>query len=185
MDTQALKSALPDIVERRGRTYVLTGTLGAVFFTLSGLFWDRHQFFGSLFLELGGGAFIVFLLEFVLPAALGATDSALKFRTRIVWASSALGDLLTKADEAQLDGALAAVRADSRPFPSRRSRKRGITKIKGSDLRAWIIPDPEIVLVYRLKRRSWRQREAIIVSVMRTEEIVNEAAREDLLRRYM
>ncbi len=71
-----------------------------------------------------------------------------------------------------------------RPFPSRASRKRRITKIKGSDLKAWIILDPEIVLVYRLKRRSWRRREAIIVSVMRTEEIADEAAKEALLRRY-
>jgi hypothetical protein len=184
MDTQALKRALPGIVERRGRTYVLTGTLGAIFFTLSGIFWNRTPFLGSLFLELGGGAFIVFLLEFVLPAALGATESVLKFRTRIVWASSALGDLLTKVDELQLDETLAAVRNDRRPFPSRASRKRRITKIKGSDLKAWIIPDPEIVLVYRLKRRSWRRREAIIVSVMRTEEIADEAAKEALLRRY-
>lgn len=127
MDASTLPS-LPSILTGRPRTYVISGSLGLGFFTVSGLLWEPVPFAGSLFLELGGGAFIVFLLEFLLPSFLGYADSVLQSLrvTHLVWSDAAVEELVTDfLDDTEFQLLLEAVAMG--PFPTRRSRRARVT----------------------------------------------------------
>lgn len=117
-------AVLPSSSAPRPRTYLISGVLGVAFFTLSWVWWgDGQSFLGELFMELGGGAFIVFLLEVLVPSALGYAGSvfaALQITTELVWTDPAvdglLADPLDERDQARLLDAVA-----KGPYPGRPS----------------------------------------------------------------
>lgn len=125
MNSEQLNEALPTTVKERPHTYFLTGGLGAVLFTASGLVWDAHQFLGSLLLELGGGAFIVFLLEFLLPVVLTYADGATRVLrvTELVWSSGAVLSLMDYDDLSEVHELLEGCQHAT--YPARASARNG------------------------------------------------------------
>jgi hypothetical protein len=164
---------LPSASTRRPRTYLLSGLLGVAFFTLSWMWWDGQSFLPSLFLELGGGAFIVFLIEVLLPSALGYADSALaalQVTTLLEWSDDAvnalLSDPLEESEQAQL---LAAVAHG--PYPGRRSRLGGVSdtgeRRNGHRVLDKALPTGRTIVRYYVSRRGFRRRTVVIVGLRR------------------
>ena len=122
-------AVLPSASTHPPRTYLISGVLGVTFFTLSWLWWDGQSFIGSFFLELGGGAFIVFLLEGCLPSALGYAGSALaalQVTTLLEWSDGAVEALLSDSFDDVEQARLLDVVAHG-PFPARRSLLRRVS----------------------------------------------------------
>ena len=122
-------AVLPSASTHPPRTYLISGVLGVTFFTLSWLWWDGQSFIGSFFLELGGGAFIVFLLEVLLPSALGYAGSALaalQVTTLLEWSDGAVEALLSDSFDDVEQARLLDVVAHG-PFPARRSLLRRVS----------------------------------------------------------
>jgi hypothetical protein len=166
-------AVLPSASTQRPRTYLISGLLGVVCFTLSWAWWDGQSFLGSFFLELGGGAFIVFLLEVLLPSALGYADSALarlQVTTLLEWSDDAVEALLAvPRDETEQARLLAAV--ERGPFPVRRSalgrvvdtgeRRHGHRVLERS------LPGTRTTLSYYVSERAGRRRTVVIVGLRR------------------
>jgi hypothetical protein len=112
---------LPSASNPRPRTYLVSGVLGLGFFTLAWVWWDGQPFLGALFMELGGGAFIVFLLEVLVPSALGYAGTvfaALAVTTELVWSDAAVEGLLAAPlDETEQARLFAAI--EKGPYPAR------------------------------------------------------------------
>jgi len=167
-------AVLPSASTQRPRTYLISGVLGVVLFTLSWLWWDRGQsFLGSLFLELGGGAFIVFLLEVLLPSALGYADTALaalQVTTLLEWSDDAvealLSDPLDDAGQARL---LAAI--ERGPYPARRSLLGGVSdtgeRRHGHRVLQKVLPAGRTTMRYYVSERARRRRTVVIVGLRR------------------
>lgn len=171
MDPASLPS-LPSTLTGRPRTYFLSGSLGVVFFTVSGVFWDPHPFLGSLFLELGGGAFIVFLLEFLLPSFLGYADSVLQVlrTTELVWTDNAVEVLVTDyVDDAEFQRLLDAV-ARGR-YPARGTGRGSVAetgdRAGGRRVLAKDVPVGPTTLKYYVSDRSMRRKTVVIVGLER------------------
>lgn len=172
-DWRAMDPAqLPSATIGRPRTYLISGSLGLVFFTISGLLWNDYPFAGSLFLELGGGAFIVFLLEFILPSFLGYADSVLQVLrvTYLVWRDAAVEVLMTDyVDEAEYRRLLEAI--EKGPYPARKSRWSGVTDTGEREeqcrVLAKTVPVGPTIMRYFVKDRSIRRRTVVIVGLRR------------------
>ena len=144
--------------------------LGLVLFTLSWVWWGNGQsFVGSLFLELGGGAFIVFLLEVLVPSALGYADTAraaLQVTTLLEWSDDAVEALLTlaEADQARL---LADI--ERGPYPVRRSWPGGVSdtgeRRDGHPVLQKILPAGRTAMRYYVSDRARRRRTVVIVGL--------------------
>jgi hypothetical protein len=164
---------LPSTTTERPRTYLISGSLGIVLFTVSGLLWDEHPFAGSLFLELGGGAFIVFLLEFILPSFLGYADSMLRVLrvTRLVWRDSAVEALVTDyVDDVEYQRLVEAV--ERGPYPARKSWWRRITDTGALEedqhpVLAKTVPVGPTTMRYYVKDRTVRSRTVVVVGLER------------------
>lgn len=103
MSRNDIVGQLPDHLREGPRAYLVAGVLGIALFAGAGLLWGDEGFLASMLLELGGGAFIVFLLEFLLPRALryaddGAWGVALR-RVGIVWSDEAMESLIGFDDD--------------------------------------------------------------------------------------
>lgn len=149
---------------------MISGGLGIIFFTISGLLWDISSFLGSLFLELGGGAVIVFLLEFILPSALGYADNVSKVLrvTDLVWSGTAVESLVTEYDDEREVHQLFDTIGNSR-YPARSSRWRGIVDTGDRQeghrvLSRTIWPGPTS-LSYYVKSKNLRRKTVVIVSI--------------------
>ncbi len=170
VDEQPLSSALPTTAPDRPRTYLISGGLGVVFFTISGLLWEVNSFLGSLFLELGGGAAIVFLLEFILPSALGYADNVSKVLrvTDLVWSGRAVESLVTEyGDEWEVHQLFDSI--GNGRYPTRSSRWRGVVDTGAQQegcrvLRRTMSPGPTS-LCYYVKSKNLRRKTVVIVSI--------------------
>ena len=162
---------LPAASTQRPRTYLISGLLGLAFFTLSWVWWDGQSFVGSLFLELGGGAFIVFLLEVLLPSALGYADSALgalQVTTVLEWSTDAVVALFSNPpDEAERARLLGAI--ERGPYPARPSRLHGVTATGEYDDGHRVLEKPLVTgrttMRYYVSERRWRRRTVVIVDL--------------------
>jgi hypothetical protein len=165
-------SVLPSASTQPPRTYLISGVLGVAFFTLAGLWWDGQSFVGSLFLELGGGAFIVFLLEVLLPSALGYAGTAfatLQTVTLLEWSPEAVEALLSEPlDEGERGALLAAVARG--PYPARPFRPRGVSDTgetrHGQRVLAKALPAGR-ELRYYVSQSDRRRRTVVIVGLRR------------------
>ena len=167
-------AGLPSASTPRPRTYLVSGVLGVVFFTLSWTWWDRGQsFLGSFFLELGGGAFIVFLLEVHVPSALGYAGTALaalSVTTLLEWSDEAVealvADTRDDAEQARLLGEV-----ERGPFPARRSLLRGVTDTgelrAGRRVLSRVLPPGHTAIHYYVAERARRRRVVVIVGLRR------------------
>jgi hypothetical protein len=160
----------PERLKELPRTYLISGGLGLVFFVASGLLWDGGSFAGSLFLELGGGAFIVFLLDFLLPTALTYADGATRGVrvTKLVWDPDAARSLAKYQDHGRAEELLASIELGG--FPARPSSASGIyetsDRVDGSVVLSRQITKDSI-LTYYVPHRSWRgQKTVVIMSIM-------------------
>jgi hypothetical protein len=110
------------------RAYFIAGALGLLLFVSSGLLWNNGSFAGSLLLELGGGAFIVFLLEFLLPRALRYADDAPWYvalaKIDINWSDQVIDSLLTDYSDAEVEEILRRCRRRA-AFPIRSKSSAG------------------------------------------------------------
>jgi hypothetical protein len=163
-------SALPTTAPDRPRTYLISGGLGVIFFTISGLLWNVNSFLGSLFLELGGGALIVFLLEFILPSALGYADNVSKVlrATDLVWSDNAVESLVTEyGDEWEVHQLFDSI--GNGRYPSRSSRWRGIedtgAQQEGRRVFRRTVPPGPTSLCYYVKSKNLRRKTVVIVSI--------------------
>jgi hypothetical protein len=164
---------LPSASTRRPRTYLLSGLLGVALFTLSWLWWDGQSFLPSLFLELGGGAFIVFLIEVLLPSALGYADSALgalRVTTLLEWSDDAVDALLSDPlEEAELARLLAAVARG--PYPAHRFWRSGVSdsgdRRNGHRVLDKALPTGRTTVRYYVRRRGRGHRTVVIVGLRR------------------
>jgi len=153
--------------EQPRRTYLVTGTLGTVLFVASGLLWDTHPFLGSLTLELGGGAFIVFLLAFLLPSILGYAERVR--RVTLMWSSAAVEDLFGDYPDEELRVLLESVELGS--FPPRPSLRNGVTdtgtRERGHRVlaRTWSVGPTAMQYYVRTDRRL--QRTVVITNLRR------------------
>jgi hypothetical protein len=157
---------LPSTTTERRRTYLISGSLGIALFTASGLLWDEHPFAGSVFLELGGGAFIVFLLEFLLPSILGY---ALR-PTRLVWRDAAVDALVTDyPDDVEYQGLVKAV--EKGPYPATRSWWHGVSDTGAREEQHPVLAKTVAVgpttMRYYVKDRSIRGRTVVVVDLER------------------
>lgn len=167
-------AVLPSASTQRPRTYLFSGVLGVVFFTLAWRWWGNGQsFLGSFFLELGGGAFIVFLLEVLVPSALGYADTAraaLQVTTSLEWSDDAVDALLSDPrDEAEQARLLAAVARG--PYPARSSRLRRVgdtgERRHGHPVLERALPGTSTTMRYYVSERDRRRRTVVIVGVRR------------------
>ena len=167
-------AVLPSAATQRPRTYLVSGVLGVVFFTLSWVWWGNGQsFLGSFFLELGGGAFIVFLLEVLLPSALGYADTALAafgVTTLLEWSDDAVEALVADPwDEVEQAQVLAAVGRG--PFPARRSLLGGVTdtgeRRDGRPVLQRALPVGRPAVGYYVGDRARRRRTVVIAGLLR------------------
>lgn len=165
MNPEELREALPKTVKERPHTYFISGGLGAGLFTASGLLWDTHPFFGSLLLELGGGAFIVFLLEFVLPIALTYADDATRVLrvTELVWSPAAVLSLMSYEDTAEVHELLEGCQQAT--YPARASVRAGAydtgTRIEGYRVFNQQISSHSLLFYYVPQRSRLRKRVVI------------------------
>ncbi|MGH8603109.1 MAG: hypothetical protein ACREXR_10165 [Gammaproteobacteria bacterium] len=170
MDEQPLSTALPTTAPDRPRTYLISGGLGVIFFTISGLLWNVNSFLGSLFLELGGGAVIVFLLEFILPSVLGYADNVSKVlrAADLVWSDGAVESLVTEyGDEWEVQQLFDSI--GNGRYPARSNRWRGVTATGTQQegcpvLRRTVSPGPTS-LCYYVKSKNLRRKTVVIVSI--------------------
>jgi hypothetical protein len=150
---------------------VISGVLGLAAFTASGLLWDAHPFLGQLFMELGGGAFIVFLLEVVLPSALGYADSMRRVLrvTTLVWSQSAVTSLVTHYDDDE--GTWLADEVRKARFPAHatllgRVRSTGEDE-QGHPVLARTLPVGPTTVRYYVRDRGSRRRTVVIAALQR------------------
>jgi hypothetical protein len=164
-------AVLPSASTQPPRTYLISGVLGVTFFLLAWLWWDGQSFVGSFFLELGGGAFIVFLLEVLLPSALGYAGSALaalQVTTLLEWSDDAVEALLSGSfDETEQARLLEGVAQG--PFPARRSLLRRVSDTgehrHGHRVLEKALPAGRATVRYYLSERSRRRRTVVIVGL--------------------
>ena len=166
-------AVLPSASTHPPRTYLISGVLGVTFFTLAWLWWDGQSFIGSFFLELGGGAFIVFLLEVLLPSALGYAGSALaalQVTTLLEWSDDAVETLLSDSFDDVEQARLLDVVAHG-PFPARRSLLRRVSDTRerrhGHRVLEKVLPAGRTTLRYYVSERSGRRRTVVIVGLRR------------------
>lgn len=165
-------AVLPSASTQPPRTYIISGVLGVTFFSLAWLWWDGQSYLGSLFLELGGGAFIVFLLEVLLPSALGYAGTAfatLQTVTLLEWSADAAEALLTEPlDESERLALLAAIARG--PYPARPFRLRGVSDTgetrHGQRVLEKVLPTDR-ALRYYVSESSRRRRTVVIVGLRR------------------
>lgn len=143
-----------------------------VFFTISGLSWNGGSFAGSLFLELGGGAFIVFLLEFLLPSFLGYADTVMRVLrvTQLVWRDAAVEVLIIDyGDDADYQQLIAAV--ERGPYPTRESWWSRVTDTGDREeqcrVLARTVPVGPTTIRYYVKDRTVRSRTVVVVGLDR------------------
>jgi hypothetical protein len=166
-------AVLPSASTHPPRTYLISGVLGVTFFILAWLWWDGQSFIGSFFLELGGGAFIVFLLEVLLPSALGYAGSALaalQVTTLLEWSDDAVEALLSDSFDDVEQARLIDVVAHG-PFPARRSLLRRVSdtheRRHGHRVLEKVLPAGRTTLRYYVSERRGRRRTVVIVGLRR------------------
>jgi hypothetical protein len=166
-------AVLPSAATQRPRTYLISGVLGVAFFTLSAVWWNGQSFAGALFLELGGGAFIVFLLEVLLPSALGYADTALaalQTTTLLEWSDDAVDALLADPSE-EAERALLLAAITRGPYPKRRSRLHGVIdtgeRRHGRPVLEKVLPAGRTTMRYYVSERGRRRRTVVIVGLRR------------------
>jgi hypothetical protein len=120
---------LPQHGREGPRAYLIAGGLGLLLFVSSGLLWNNGSFLGALLLELGGGAFIVFLLEFLLPRALRYADDATWHvalaKIDITWSDQVIESLLTDYSDAEVEELLRSCQRRA-AFPAKSKSSAGI-----------------------------------------------------------
>jgi hypothetical protein len=171
VNSEQLNAALPKTTKERPRTYFVSGGLGAALFTASGLLWDAHQFLSSLLLELGGGAFIVFLLEFVLPTVLTYTDDAtwgLRV-TELVWLPVAVLALTEYDDMSEVHELFEG--CERANYPSRASTRSGVydtgSRMNGFRVFSQQVAPHSLLFYYVPQRARLRKKRVIIAAVTR------------------
>jgi hypothetical protein len=132
----------------------------------SGFFWDNGSFAGSLLLELGGGAFIVFLLDFLLPRALTYADGATRGLrvTKLVWDPDAASSLARYYAHGKAEAVLASIELGG--FPARPSSASGIyatgRRVDGAGVLSRQITKDSI-LTYYVPRRTWSDPKTVVI----------------------
>lgn len=158
---------LPGALVKQTPPYVVIGALGLALFTFSGLLWDAHPFWAQLLLELGGGAFIAFLLEFVLPklrAATGRVRPALK--TELAWSHEATETILFDAPVRDRQAIIETL--TQRGLPAHVSPRRGVRPAL-EDARGNLVlavPSSTFEVVYQVRWRSPLRRTATIHQIV-------------------
>jgi hypothetical protein len=171
VNSEQLNAALPKTVKERPRMYFISGGLGAALFTASGLVWDAHQFLSALFLELGGGAFIVFLLEFVLPTVLTYADDATRGLrvTELAWSPVAVLAVMDYDDMSEVHELFEG--CERANYPSRASTRSGVydtgTRIDGFRVFSQQVAPHSLLFYYVPRRARLRKKRVIIAAVTR------------------
>jgi hypothetical protein len=151
------------------RAYLLAGVLGLLFFVGSGLLWDNGSFVGSLLIELGGGAFIVFLLEFLLPRALRYADDA-PWHVALVtidinWPEQVIESLLTDYSDAEAEEILRSCRRRA-AFPTRGKISAGVfdtgRRVGGRPVLSQQV-GADVLLRYRVEKAGRPGRKTVFV----------------------
>ncbi|MGH3899544.1 MAG: hypothetical protein ACRDTA_15140 [Pseudonocardiaceae bacterium] len=171
VNSEELNETLPRTVKERPRTYLISGGLGAALFTASGLLWEAHPFFGSLLLELGGGAFIVFLLEVVLPTVLTYTDGATRVLrvTELVWSPAAVLAVTDYDDKSEVDELFEG--CERATYPGHVSARSGVhatgTRIDGFRVFSQQVAPHSLLFYYVPRHGRLRKKRVVIAAVTR------------------
>jgi hypothetical protein len=171
VNSEELNETLPKTVRERPRTYFISGGLGVALFTASGLLGEEHPFVGSLLLELGGGAFIVFLLEFLLPTVLTYADGATRVLrvTELVWSPAAVLAVMDYDETSEVDELFEG--CERATYPGRASARSGVhdtgIRIDGFRVFSQQIAAHSLLFYYVPRRGRLRKKRVVIVAVTR------------------
>ncbi|HEY6424086.1 MAG TPA: hypothetical protein VIY28_12730 [Pseudonocardiaceae bacterium] len=174
MNPNDIAGQLPHQLREGPRAYFIAGWLGVVLFVSSGLLWGPNgTFVGALLLELGGGAFIVFLLEFLLPRALRYADDATWHvplaRIDIAWSDQATEALVTDYSDAEVETLLRRCRRRA-AFPTKGKVSSGVFDTGGRVGEHCILSQQvgaDFLLYYYAERRGRPGRKTVFIADIR------------------
>jgi hypothetical protein len=137
--------------------------------------WDAHPFLGALLLELGGGAFIVFLLEFLLPVVLTYADGATRVlrTTELVWSSRAVLSLMDYEDSTEVHDLLEGCQRAA--YPARASARNGVyetsDRIEGCRVLNQQITPHSLLFYYVPQGKRVRRKRVVIAAVTKLSDL--------------